>query len=257
MKSHREKLRKTTGAYIDQAFFPELKNRFESKGFNNIRFELEPGPESARKIDLFYTYVIQSPAYLQPRVKIEIGCRSLREPFTFQSIVSWVDESFPEAGFSHPAITIPTVNHERTFVEKIFLLHEEFQRPHENMRVERLSRHLYDIVKLSKTGFAVKALSDPILYATIVEHRYKFTRIGGVNYIYHQPQTINPIPFPSVIDATKADYNTMREQMIFEQNPPTFDQVIRDLAELKNKINALPWQFQTRFPAPIQNSKFP
>jgi hypothetical protein len=145
---------------------------------------------------------------------------------------------------------VPTVNPERTFLEKIFLLHEEFQRPPDKMRVDRLSRHLYDVVKLSKSEFAEKALTNQELYETIVEHRYKFTRVGGVNYNLHQPQSINPIPKDEVIEAWKSDYKTMIEQMIYEQNPPSFEQIIEDLMLLKTRINNLTWQFKMDFPIP-------
>lgn len=161
-----------------------------------------------------------------------------------------MDETYPDQDFAQPAIEIPTVNPERTFLEKIFLLHEEFQRPAEKMRVDRLSRHLYDIAKLSKTAFAEKALRDPELYETIVAHRYKFTRVGGVDYNLHQPQSINPLPIAAVVDAWKADYNTMIEQMIYEEDPPSFDQLLAELTELKQKLNAVPWRFKAIFPTP-------
>ena len=172
-KNQRDKLRKTTGVYIDEVFFPELKTRLEVKKINGLRIELEEGEESDRdrKINLYYPNVIPAPGYLEPRVQIEISCRSLREPFTLQAFASLVDETYPDAEFAQGPVKIPTVNPERTFLEKIFLLHEEFQRPPEKMRVKRLSRHLYDVVKLSKTEFAEKALSDQTLYETIVEHR--------------------------------------------------------------------------------------
>jgi hypothetical protein len=55
-------------------------------------------------------------------------------------------------------LIVPTVNPERTFLEKLFLLHEEFHRPANKMRVDRLSRHLYDIYHLTKAGIAEKAI---------------------------------------------------------------------------------------------------
>ena len=183
-------------------------------------------------------------------MQIEISCRSLREPFTIQTLSSLVDTTYPDRDFAQAPIHIPTVNPERTFLEKIFLLHEEFHRPQEKMRVERLSRHLYDVVKLSKTEFADIALADQVLYETIVEHRQKFNKIGGVDYNLHQPQTINPIPIPAVIEAWKADYNTMIEQMIFEQDPPSFAQIITELEILKNRINTLEWKYGKEFPIP-------
>jgi hypothetical protein len=69
-----------------------------------------------------------------------------------------------EKPFADVQITIPTVNPERTFLEKVFLLHEEFQQSKEKIKVNRLSRHLYDLEKLMDTEFGAKALSDKELY---------------------------------------------------------------------------------------------
>jgi hypothetical protein len=85
------------------------------------------------------------------------------------------------------------------------------------------------------------------LYETIVYHRHKFTRVGGVDYNLHQPKSINPIPLPEVIDEWKKDYNTMIEQMIYEENPYSFEEIINALLQLKEKINALDWKFKTPF----------
>jgi hypothetical protein len=248
-KNQRDKLRKTVGRYVDDEFFPGLMAGFEAKGLNIVRFELEEGSESDRDriINIYYPNLIESPGYLEPRVKLELGCRSLIEPFTIQSFGSLVDEAYPDRDFSQPPVNIPTVNPERTFLEKVFLLHEEFQRPPEKMRVDRLSRHLYDVIKLSKTEFAEIALNDQHLYETIVEHRQKFTRVGGVDYNLHQPKTINPIPSPEVIDTWRKDYNKMVEQMIYEKNPPTFDEIINQLDSLKRRINALPWELSKKY----------
>ncbi|CEN32988.1 hypothetical protein CCAN12_300005 [Capnocytophaga canimorsus] len=52
------------------------------------------------------------------------------------------DEMYSHLDFTEDSFLVPSVNPERTFLEKIFLLHEEFQKPKEKMRVNRLSRHL-------------------------------------------------------------------------------------------------------------------
>lgn len=82
-------------------------------------------------------------------IQIEIGCRSLMEPFENRPVISLLDETYPEATFAQKAVHIPSVLPERTFLEKFFLLHEEFQRHEEKIRVDRLSRHLYDIYQIS------------------------------------------------------------------------------------------------------------
>lgn len=83
-------------------------------------------------ISVYYPNVIESPGYIQPRVQIEIGCRSLREPFENRPVISMLDETYQKASFVQGSVQIPSVLPERTFLEKIFLLHEEFQRPEEN-----------------------------------------------------------------------------------------------------------------------------
>jgi len=247
-------LRKTAGEYIETTLLSELKHRFTEKGFMEAgtKLELEAGVDSDRDrvIYLHYPNVIEPPGYVLPPIKIEISCRSLMEPFTIQTFASLLDEYYPDAEFAQAPVSIPTVNPERTFLEKVFLLHEEFQRPKEKMRVEKLSRHLYDIVKLAKAGYMDKAIKNPELYQTIVEHRQKFNKVGGVDYNLHVPQSINPLPPANVLNSWKADYNTMAIEMIYEQNPPSFEQILEEITLIKNGINALPWKPNFNFPPP-------
>lgn len=251
-KNQRDKLRKKSGKYIEEVFISELIAKFEEKEFDSVKIELVPENESDkdRKINIYYPNVIESPGYLEPSVQIEISCRSLREPFTLQTFNSLVDEYYPDRDFSQAPIIVPTVNPERTFLEKLFLLHEEFHRTKENRRVDRLSLHLYDIVKISKTEFAEKAINDKTLYKNIVEHRYKFNRVGGVNYNLHQPQTLNPIPPLEIRKKWKEDYNIMIERMIYEENPPSFDTIISELTKLLAKINGLTWKLEKVYHTP-------
>lgn len=154
---------------------------------------------------------------------------------------------YADKDFAEPLFEVPTVNPERTFLEKIFLLHEEFHRPAEKMRVDRLSRHLYDVYHLIKAGVAEKAINDKELYETIVAHRYKFSRVGDVDYNNHNPQTLNPIPPSIIIDAWEADYAKMLEDMIYEESKPTFEQLIDKLNELKAQLRKLEWKFGLEF----------
>lgn len=130
-KNQRDKLRKAAGAYVDEKFFPELNAAFEAKGFTDLKLALVESPESDRdrKINLYYPNVIASPGYLEPRVQLEIGSRSLMEPFTHQTFGSLIDETCPGQEFVQPTITVPTVNPERTFLEKIFYCTKSFSGP--------------------------------------------------------------------------------------------------------------------------------
>lgn len=242
-------LRKEANKYITDTFFPELQKRFEEKELSGLKWEILSTTESDQDpkiINLYYPSAIEHTKYIQPKVQIEIGCRSLREPFTICEIRSLVDEYYPEMDFAQMAILVPTVNAERTFLEKIMLLHEEFSKPPEQVRVNRLSRHLFDVYQLAKSGFLEKIIHNKELYETIVKHRHRFTKISGVDYNLHQPQTINPIPPEFVIDEWKKDYKTMQEEMIYSESPD-FDDLIKELIQLKQKLNTIEWKFDIVF----------
>lgn len=246
------KLRKEAGAYTTGTFFEELKEKFHENGFTDLEFkviEAKDSDQDPRVLEIYYPNIIPADTeYILPRVQIEISCRSLREPFSIQSFGSLVDEVYADKDFVRPLFEVPTVIPERTFLEKLFLLHEEFHRPVEKRRVDRLSRHLYDIYQLTQSGIASNAIADKELYETIVAHRYKFSRVGDVDYNRHNPKTLNPIPPPEVIADWGADYGKMKEDMIYDESKPSFEDLITNLEELKVQLQKVTWEFDLEFP---------
>ena len=250
-KTKIRKLRKEAGVYTTEIFFKNLEEEFIKRGFHNLEFKRVESGESdqdPRVLEIYYPNVIPAlTTYILPRVQIEVSCRSLREPFSIKSFGSLVDEVYFYREFAEPLFEVATVDAERTLLEKLFLLHEEFQRPGEKIRVNRLSRHLYDIYHLTKVGIAQNAISDKNLYETIVAHRYKFSRVGDVDYNMHNPKTLNPIPIAEIIDDWKADYSKMKDDMIYEEFKPSFEDLISNLEELKNRLKNLDWKFELSF----------
>jgi hypothetical protein len=86
-----------------------------------------------------------------------------------------------------------------------------------------------------------------LLYETIVSHRYKFSRVGEVDYNLHHPKTLNPIPVESKIADWKLDYAKMKEEMIYGEDKPSFDDLINNLIELRKQLQMLDWPFELQF----------
>lgn len=251
------KLRKEAGVYTTETLFVALEEEFDKRGYKGLKFKVVEATESdqdPRVLEIYYPNVIAtSTKYILPRVQIEISCRSLREPFTMKKMGSLVDEVYYDKDFAEPQFEVPTVNPERTFLEKLFLLHEEFHRPEDKIRVDRLSRHLYDVYQLSKAGIDDSAINDKELYETIVAHRYKYARVGYVDYNLHNPKWLNPIPIETVIKSWEADYAKMKEDMIYEEPKPSFENLIDNLNNLRIKLQKLNWEFELTF-SPIPNN---
>lgn len=235
------KLRRKSFQFISEVFTEELKNKFTELGFMNVTVkprEVENHDQDPLIIEIYYNKLTETDTYLKPGVLVEVGSRSLKEPFTQRTFGTFVSEIYKNNPFTDKPITIPIVNPERTFLEKIFLLHEEFQKPYDKIRVERLSRHLYDIEKLCQTEYAEIALQDRELYNTIVRHRSKLSAISGIDYAKHNPENIKFIPPDSIIKMWEVDYEEMKGSMIYG-NPLDFDQLINRLTVLQKRINAI------------------
>jgi len=244
-KQEIKKLRKLSYSFLTEYFTPELQTLFIQAGFSEVKVKctkVTNHDQDPLIIEIYYPKLTETnDTYLKPGVLVEVGCRSLKEPFTVCSFKSMVAENFNERSFADSPISIPVVNPERTFLEKIFLLHEEFQKPSGKIRVNRLSRHLYDIEKLSKTTFAAQALGNKDLYEIIVRHREMLTPITGIDYKLHSPANIRFVPPVELLSLWKVDYNAMLENMIHDENALDFETLIKNLTALQQQINTLVW----------------
>lgn len=236
------KLRKVSFRYLTTEFVELLQRKFDEVGFRDVQVLAREFPNHDQDpviIELYYKKLAEQDDYTKPGIILEIGSRSLREPFSTMPVKSFAAEEKTSSGLTNEKIKIPAVNPERTFLEKIFLVHETLAGEYDPIKTNRMSRHLYDLVKINKTRFASIAMGDTELYSTIVEHRSKFTRISGIDYARHQPAKIVLVPGEEVLKIWKSDYEKMREFMIFG-DAPTFSELIAELKLLQQRINSLP-----------------
>lgn len=242
-KSQRTKLRKDSKKFIDGIFALDVENRLKEFGLLESCKVVVP-ETSVSDLDpvvLFVEYhsVLQTKIqYIPERVKVEVSCRSLMEPSEDVEMRSMIEEAYPDEEFSSPAFTVPTVVPGRTFLEKVFLLHEEFNRPNGCTHIERITRHMYDIVKMMDQPFAMEAMLNEQLYEDIVAHRKKFTAWSGLDYTTHLPHTISFLPPKGIEDVLRDDYKQMQIGFIYT-NAPSFDEILERLSELQNRFRAL------------------
>ena len=172
-------------------------------------------------------------AYAIPTVKVEISVLSMSEPYEMRRISSLIEQTFKDEDVDSDLVqTIRTISPARTFLEKDFLLCEEFQK--DEPRTHRMTRHFYYLEKLMHTPYAEIALNDFVLYHEIVEHRRKFYHVGYVDYDKELPASIQIVPSDELMSAYEADYNEMKESFIYGQSLTFADMMkrIRTLQEL-------------------------
>jgi hypothetical protein len=216
----------------------ELDNKLKNAGISGYSVSVAESEDTTKDpqiIEVYYDSLFNVGSYIQEKVLIEIGARSLIEPSREVQLRSILANTFPDAAFADDYYPIPTVVLQRTFLEKAFLLHEEFQKSAEHIRVNRMSRHIYDLEKMMDTNFATEALNDRELYKAIVAHRSTLTKMKEVDYTTHTPDKINFVPPLNVIDLWKADYESMQNNMIYGKSLP-FDELIDRIKGLNERF---------------------
>jgi predicted nucleotidyltransferase component of viral defense system len=240
-----DKLRRAACSFVREILQLDVAKQLENQGISldlfSVKVNITPVTTTDPEIiEVHYKSRYNELNYLKPVVKIEVSGRSMNEPLRKVALQSFIDKEFPDASFADSAFDTNSVVPERTFLEKICLLHEEFAKPQEFMRSERMSRHLYDLVKLNDAGIAENALKHKDLYNSIVEHRRVFVSLKGFDYDTLAPKTVKIVPPESIINLWKVDYETMQETMIYGNSLP-FNKLIDKIKQLNEKINQIDW----------------
>ena len=235
-----DKLRRAACSFVREKLQFDLREKMIEQGVPAGKFSVNVNITPVTTVDpevinVEYDSIFETLPYVKNAVKIEVSGRSMNEPLEDVALRSVIEDTLPDAAFSESKFIVPTVKPERTFLEKICLLHEEFRKESEDVRVSRMSRHLYDIVMIMKTPVADRALADKELFASIVEHRRKFIGLKGFDYSTLCAEKICIIPPESVAGKWREDYVTMCKTMMYGDYPE-FDKLMVSIRELQERL---------------------
>lgn len=237
-KKQIKKLRKTSSLFVLEQLTPMICEEVQREGLHSfITVDAQPNGEGdntypePRQIYLHYKSVFDKAlTYLRPDVVLEVSARSLIEPTEPIQIKSILGEHLPVLPLTDSVIhtAIPA----KTFLEKAFLLHELFSVPRHGMIAEHKSRHLYDLYVMMNKDFAKKAVIDDILWESIRHHREIYTSVRDIDYTPDVRKRLRLIPREDILDTWRADYDAMKESMIYG-NKPSFDELLEGMSELQ------------------------
>ncbi|MFR2733816.1 nucleotidyl transferase AbiEii/AbiGii toxin family protein [Hoylesella buccalis] len=237
-KKQIKKLRKTSSLFVLEQLTPMICEEVQREGLHSfITVDAQPNGEGdntypePRQIYLHYKSVFDKAlTYLRPDVVLEVSARSLIEPTEPIQIKSILGEHLPVLPLTDSVIhtAIPA----KTFLEKVFLLHELFSVPGHGMIAEHKSRHLYDLYVMMNKDFAKKAVIDDILWESIRHHREIYTSVRDIDYTPDVRKRLRLIPREDILDTWRADYDAMKESMIYG-NKPSFDELLEGMSELQ------------------------
>lgn len=237
-KGQIRKLRRACHTFVSTDLAELLEKQLVEFGVNKDLFELiventQVSDQDPETIKVNYKSLFDDVSYLPKRVLIEVSARSLIEPNQKVAIKSMVDEQYSETDFAEDEFIINTTNPQKTFLEKLILLHEEFQKPADKIRYLRMSRHFYDIGQILNSEFGQAALKNIALFESIIAHRKVLTPMKTTDYETLTLQNLNIIPPDEFLDSYKSDYKEMQSSMIYGESRD-FDTLLKKITnELK------------------------
>lgn len=217
-----------------------LKNKFVQELRKDVGLELKCevdfhiDQEDDQTVDFVYPQIFSNPSILQ-QIRLEIGALAAWTPAKEVEILPFVAEQYPKL-FEHPTTSICTVTAERTFWEKVTILHKEANRINGNFP-KRYSRHYYDLYCIDKSEIKEKAFRDMELLSKVVTFKNKFYRCNWAKYDEARIGTMKLVPDSKYITDLEQDYLNMCNMLYGDI--PDFDEIMRAIERLENEINIL------------------
>jgi hypothetical protein len=227
------------GAVVQNTIAPELDGSVAEvlgeKAERWFEFLIDPGTKSPV---LLFHYPTSQPAgfdYLKRSVKLEFGSLTDQRPVGRHPVCPWMAEVLG-AAFRDWQCEVVSLELERTFWEKATILHAEYHRPSSRPTPDRFSRHYADTAALARHPAATDALQNHNLRDRVVEWKGMFFGSGWARYDLARPGTFRLVPPRARLQELRRDYQAMRDYYLLSE-PPSFDEVLRVLDELEQRIN--------------------
>ena len=170
-----------------------------------------------------------------PVVRLEIGALAAWTPAKRTEITSYAAQQYPDV-FQHSTASILTVAPERTFWEKVTILHKEAFRTNGKFPA-RYSRHYYDLWCMDTSPVKATAYGSLELLERVVRFKERFYPAGSAHYELAKPGTMRLLPPEDCIPLLREDYEHMKN-MIFGETPE-FEAIMDCMERLEREINGL------------------
>lgn len=235
-KTSQDKLNKAidsrTILFLRDVFLPQVYGAF--KQVFSEPFELYIEDNEPQTVCFAYPRIFSDNAIVSV-VRMEIGALAEWTPVQTSVVTPYAAECYPQV-FKIPSTTVLTVMPERTFWEKVTILHKEFFRT-SNRFPARYSRHYYDLHCMYKSPVKNRALTDLELLERVVLFKSRFYPTAAARYDLAQPGTMRLVPSGEDIAALNEDYEHMKN-MIFGIKPD-FTDILETLQQMESEINTL------------------
>lgn len=219
--------------WLAGVLLPSLKEDWKEILATDPDFFIEA--DDPQTICFRYPCIFKSDAILQV-LRLEIGALAAWTPAKTKIIRPYSAECYPKA-FQQAETEILTAAAERTFWEKVTILHHEANRPAHLDMPMRYSRHYYDLFCIAHSENKEAAYSNLELLQKVVDFKMKFYPRKWAQYEAAVPGTLRLCPPIERLDALRKDYEVMQDMMFGES--PSFEDLMEYIKQLEDELNTL------------------
>lgn len=217
--------------FLHDTFLPSIIADLKAEIGDNIKCVIDP--KDPQTVNIAYPNSFSDMSILQ-EIRLEIGALAAWTPVKIADITPYAAQEYGRL-FKQPSTDILTVLPERTFWEKVTILHREAFRPEDKPFPARYSRHYYDLYRMMQTSVKDNALADSDLLTRVVEFKDKFYRCPWARYDLAKRGSMRLMPPDYNLDKLREDYEHM-QNMLFGVKP-SFEEIMSGIAKLEEEIN--------------------
>lgn len=170
--------------------------------------------------------------YVRPIVLLEFGMVMPTEPAEDRLIAPYAATA-GKYQMAKPNVSVRTLASERTFWEKVTLVHSENNRDNPKTG-ERLSRHYADVAALTAQEIGARALAKLEMLPEVARQKERYFHTGWARYEDAAKGHLLLVPPATHERALRRDYAAMREMYYGDVLP--FDTILERLARLQEIV---------------------
>lgn len=219
--------------FYEKDLVPQLNRELKEKLGKDQWISVDS--EDGMVINFYYPQIFEV-EYLRSCVRLEIGPLAEWVPSHETYVTPFAAEKY-SAVFRQKETSVLTIDVERTFWEKITILHKIAHFPEGKVLPSRYARHLYDVYNLGNSWVKESAFKRKELLEKDVVFKQKFYYTKGAHYETATLGSIVLLPREELHKALSEDYRAMRN-MIYG-NVPEFEDILVFLEKLQGEIHEL------------------
>jgi len=217
--------------FIAEQLLPSV--RIGISGIIDENAELVIEESDLQTVSFYYPRLFSTDSIL-PSIRLEIGALAAWTPSVKRVVTPYIYEYYPQISQEISSLIV-TSSAERTFWEKVTILHHEANRPEASDMPTRYSRHYYDLFCIAKSEHKSTALEQLDLLQKVVEFKMKFYPRTWAKYDEAVPGSIKLVPPDFRLSTLRRDYHRMEEMLFGEY--PSFDEMMGAIKSLEEEIN--------------------